>query len=49
MKKLFYQIVTILPMFAICLMLTSCDGSGDNTGENWILAILLLLCWLKGK
>lgn len=37
----------IIPILALVL-LTSCGGDGDHTGENWLLLIGLLLCWLKG-
>ncbi len=36
-------------VFAIATLLISCGGDpDDHTGENWILLIGLLLCWLKG-
>ena len=38
----------IVPLLLMTMMLTSCGSSGDNTGENWILAIVCLLAWLKG-
>lgn len=33
-----------------CMVLfASCSGNpDDHTGENWLLLIGLLLCWLKG-
>ena len=48
MKKIIKNIYTILPIVAMSLTLTSCNGDGDNSGENWILAIICLLAWLKG-
>ena len=31
------------------LLLSSCGGNPeDHTGENWLLLIGLMLCWLKG-
>ena len=48
MKKIITKICTLLPIVATTLMLTACNGDGDNSGENWILAILVLLAWLKG-
>lgn len=46
MKQKYY---TILPIMAIILFVfTSCNGDGDNSGENWILALICLLAWLKG-
>lgn len=48
MKKIIITIYTLLPIVAMSLTLVSCNGDGDNSGENWILAILCLLAWLKG-
>ena len=48
MKKIIITIYTLLPVVAMALTLTSCDNDGDNTGSNWILAILWILVWLKG-
>jgi len=37
-----------IPMLVLALF-TSCGNSpDDHTGENWLLLIGLLLCWLKG-
>ena len=36
-----------IPVLAL-LLLSSCGSSGDHTGENWILLIVLMLAWLKG-
>jgi hypothetical protein len=37
-------------IFLVILCVASCSAGGeDSTGENWILAIILLLAWLKGK
>jgi len=39
----------ILSIFIIvALTFTSCGGdANDNTFENWVFFILLLLCWFK--
>ena len=37
-----------LYMAPVILLLSSCDSGGDHTGENWLMLICLLLCWLKG-
>ena len=49
MKNFKNIICSILVIMSSALIFTSCNGDGDNTGENWILAILLLLAWLKGS
>jgi len=37
-------------VFLIILCVASCSAGGDDgTADNWILAIILLLAWLKGK
>lgn len=42
-------IVGVVPVLVLALvLLTSCGSNGDHTGENWLLLIGLLLCWLKG-
>ena len=43
----------LVPVLAAALvvasLLISCGGSpDDHTGANWILIIILVLCWLKG-
>lgn len=41
------SVYIIIPVLALVL-LSSCDSAGDHTGENWLMLIGLLLCWLKG-
>lgn len=43
----------LIPVLAVAITIAtlcvSCGGCpDDHTGENWILLIALLLCWLKG-
>ena len=53
LRQLFSNATRFLPLvaaaIAIVTLCTSCGSNpDDHTGENWILAIGLLLCWLKG-
>lgn len=39
-------------IFLVILFVAACSAGGDSsdgTAENWIIAIILLLAWLKGK
>lgn len=39
-------------IFLVILFVAACSTGGDpsdSTGENWIIAIIVLLAWLKGK
>lgn len=39
----------LLPLLALCMLFTSCGSDpSDHTGENWLMLIGLILCWLKG-
>lgn len=45
--------IRMIPVVALLLTIAtlfiSCGGNpDDHTGENWLLLIGLLLCWLKG-
>lgn len=44
------KIITAIAVAALVIMsLTACDGGGeDNSGANWLMIILVVLCWLKG-
>lgn len=38
--------------FLVILCVAACSTGGDSsdgTAENWIIAIIVLLAWLKGK
>lgn len=53
LRHLFTSATRLLPVVAVAVgIVTLCTSCGsnpdDHTGENWILAIGLLLCWLKG-
>ncbi len=38
----------VIPLMAM-LLFVSCGGNPeDHTGENWLLLLGLILCWLKG-
>ena len=47
-QSIILNIKTLLPFIAMALTMTSCDNDGDNTGSNWLIAILLILAWMKG-
>lgn len=49
MKNYKNIISSILSIMSFALCFTSCDNNGDHTGENWILALIVLLAWLKGS
>ena len=43
------QAATVALLLCMSMALVSCSSeSGDHTGENWALAILAILAWLKG-
>lgn len=44
------QATVVALLLCMSMALVSCSSeSGDHTGENWALAILAILAWLKGK
>lgn len=45
MKKKMAIFTTVL---CACSILASCGSNGDDTGENWIILIIVMLAWLKG-
>lgn len=38
----------IVPLLALVLLSSCGSNPEDHTGENWLLLIGLMLCWLKG-
>ena len=43
------QAAVVAMLLCMSVLLVSCSSeSGDHTGENWALAILAILAWLKG-
>ena len=46
-KTIRTAIPVVCTFFSMSALLTSCGGGGDNTVENWILAIILILACLK--
>jgi hypothetical protein len=37
----------VLTFLSFAMLLVSCGGGGDHTGENWIVTLLFLLACLK--
>jgi len=49
MKETIISICIVVFLVILCVAACSAGGGSDGTAENWILAIILLLAWLKGK
>ena len=52
--KIFNIISVVVALIFVIVLISTCTGScssnpDDHTGENWLLLILLLLLYLKGK
>lgn len=50
MKEAIISLCVVI--FLVILFVAACSAGGDSsdgTVENWIIAIILLLCWLKGR